>query len=56
MQLSRDHAMTSQPAKSALKAEKIQNEKFLPTVGLEPTTVRFQVWCSTDWASQACLF
>ena len=34
--------------------DKIQNEKFLPTVGLEPTTLRFQVWWSTDWASWAC--
>ena len=23
-------------------------------MGLEPKTLRFQVWCSTDWASRAC--
>ena len=23
-------------------------------MGLEPTTLKFQVWCSTDWASRAC--
>ena len=27
-----------------------QNEKFLPTFGPEPTTLRFEVWYSTDWA------
>ena len=26
--------------------------KFLPTVELEPTTLRFEVWCSTDWANR----
>ena len=35
---------------------KRQNTKWkisLSTVGLEPTTLRFKVWCSTDWASRA---
>ena len=26
-----------------VESDKIQNEKFLPTVGLEPTTLRLQV-------------
>ena len=30
------------------KSDKIQNENFLPTVELEPTTLRFEVRCSTD--------
>ena len=29
------------------------NEKFLPTVGLEPTTLIFKVWCYTDWVNRA---
>ena len=29
-------------------SEKIQNENFLPTVGLKPTTLRFEVWCSNE--------
>ena len=37
----------------SVQNDKIQNEKFLPTVGFEPTTLRFEVWCSTDWASRA---
>ena len=37
-----------------VESDKIQNEKFLPTVGFEPTTLRLEVWCSTDWASRAC--
>ena len=45
---------TSRPVRSASEAKKIQNENFLPTVGLEPTTLRSQVWCSTNWASRAC--
>ena len=24
-----------------------------PCVGLEPTTLRLRVWCSTDWANKA---
>ena len=28
-------------------------KNFLSTVRLEPTTLRFKVWCSTDWASRA---
>ena len=35
-------------------SDKIQNEKFLPTVWLEPTTLRFQVCCSIDWSSRTC--
>ena len=31
-----------------VESDKIQNEKYLPTVGLEPTTLRFQFLCSTD--------
>ena len=27
--------------------------KASPNVGLEPTTLRLRVWCSTDWASRA---
>ena len=34
--------------KERIGSDEIQNEKFLPTVGLEPTTLRFQVWCSND--------
>ena len=31
------------------------HEKFCsPNVGLEPTTLRLRVSCSTDWASRAC--
>ena len=37
-----------------VESNKIQIEKFLPTVGLKPTTLRFEVWWSTDWATQAC--
>ena len=29
------------------------DEKASPNVGLEPTTLRLRVWCSTDWASRA---
>ena len=32
--------------KERVESNKIQNEKFLPTVGLKPTTLRFEVWCS----------
>ena len=28
--------------------------KILALVGLEPTTLSFEVWCSTDWTNQAC--
>ena len=27
-------------------------KKISPNVGLEPTTLRLRVWCSTDWASR----
>ena len=40
---------TSRPVRSSWKAT-----KFLPTVGLEPTTLIIQVRCSPDWASRAC--
>ena len=29
-------------------------KKLAPNVGLEPTTLRLRVSCSTDWASRAC--
>ena len=31
----------------------LRKTKNAPTVGLEPTTLRFKVSCSTDWASRA---
>ena len=37
-----------------VESDKIQNEQFLPTVGLEPTTLSLEVWCSTYCASRAC--
>ena len=37
--------------KKRMESDKIQNEKVLPTVELEPTTLRFLVRASTDWAS-----
>ena len=37
-----------------VESDKIQNENFLPTVGREPTTLRFLAWCSTDWALLTC--
>ena len=37
--------------KECVKIKKIQNEKFLPTVGLEPKILRFVVRTSTYWAS-----
>ena len=43
----------SRPARSASEATKFKMKNFLSTVGLEPTTIRFKVWCSTDWASRA---
>ena len=43
----------SRPARSSSEATKYKMKNFLSTVGLEPTTLRFQVWCSTDWASRA---
>ena len=44
---------TSRPARSASEATKCKMKNALSTVGLEPTTLQFQVWCSTDWASRA---
>ena len=43
----------SRPARSASEATKYKMKNFLSTLGLEPTTLRFKVWCSTDWASRA---
>ena len=43
----------SRPARSASEATKYKMKNFLSTVGLEPTTLRFKVWCSTYWASRA---
>ena len=37
-----------------VESDEIQNEKVLPTVGLEPTTLRFKVWISSDLACTAC--
>ena len=44
---------TSRPARSASEATKYKMKNSLSTVGLEPSTLIFQVWCSTDWASRA---
>ena len=44
---------TSRPDRSASKATKYKMKNSLSTVGLEPSTLRFQVWCSTYWASRA---
>ena len=30
-----------------------KNKKCAPNGGLEPTTLRLKVWCSTDWANRA---
>ena len=35
------------------ESDKIQNETVLPTAGLEPTTLKFEDWCSTDCASRS---
>ena len=43
----------SRPARSASEATKYKIKNSLSTVGLEPTTFPFKVWCSTDWASRA---
>ena len=34
-----------------VESDIIQNEKLLPRVGLEPTTLRFDVWCSANWSN-----
>ena len=36
------------------RKRQIRNEKISPTV-VEPTTLRFLVWCSTDWDTQALM-
>ena len=38
-----------------VESDKIQNEKFLLTVGLEPTTLRFLAWCSAQALMKAVL-
>ena len=43
----------SRPARSGSEATKYKMKNFLSIVGFEPTTLRFKVWCSTDWASRA---
>ena len=37
----------------SIKLMNTKKEKFEPNVGLEPTTPRLRVSCSTDWANQA---
>ena len=44
---------TSRHDRSASEATKYKMKNSLSTVGLEPSTPRFQVWCSTYWASRA---
>ena len=44
---------TIRPARSTSEATKYKMKNPLSTVGLDPTTLRFQVWCSTDWPSRA---
>ena len=46
---------TSRPARNASKTTKFRNEKFLPTSGLKPTTLRFVARCSTDWTNRALM-
>ena len=43
----------SRPDRSASEASKYKMKNSLSTVGLEPSTLRSQVWCSTYWASRA---
>ena len=44
---------TSRPDRSASEATKYKMKNSLSTVGLEPSTLRVQVWYSTYWASRA---
>ena len=44
---------TSRSDRSVSEATKYKMENSLSTVGLEPSTLRFQDWCSTYWASRA---
>ena len=44
---------TSRPDRSASEASKYKIKNSLSTVGLEPSTLRSQVWCSTYRASRA---
>ena len=46
---------TSRPARSASKATKYKMTKVLPTVGLEPTALKYVARCSTDWATRALM-
>ena len=39
----------------AHRKQQKQNEKFFTTVGLEPTTLRFLICCSTDCATRALM-
>ena len=41
------------PSLSVPKAWHVEKD-VAPNVGLEPTTLRLRVSCSTDWASRAC--
>ena len=46
----------SQPTcQERVESDRIQTEKFLPTVGLEPKTLRFVAPFSTDWAYRALM-
>ena len=36
-----------------LESKRMKKTLFVPTVGLEPTTLRLKVWCSTNWARRA---
>ena len=36
-----------------LESKSMKKTFFVPTVGLEPTTLRLKVWCSTNWARRA---
>ena len=44
---------TSRPDRSASEATKYKMKNSSSIVGLEPSALRFQVWCSTYWASRA---
>ena len=46
---------TSTTCQRRIESDRIQNEKFLSTVGLELTTLTFVAWCSTDLATLALM-
>ena len=52
LNLSKQQTMFKESNQWKYNANKCQKP---PNVGLEPTTLRLRVWCSTDWASRACL-